>query len=327
MRSDRKHTGFIFFLAGLLSLVMGCRQPGPVPQGSPAASLQGDLIIFHAGSLSVPFKVMADSFMKQHPGVRVMLEAAGSVASVRKITDLGRNPDILASADAFIIDRFLVPDYADWNLPFATNELVIAYHPRSRKHEVLTASNWTQLLLDPSITYGRSDPNSDPCGYRTLMMLQLAEAHYQQPGLTEAFSSRHRQHIRPKEVDLLALLESGNLDYIFIYRSVAQQHDLPFLELPPQINLGDPLQADRYLRAQVKIPGNAPGEWVDLSGAPTVYGICLLRDAPHRETAEAFLRFLVSPENGLDIISRLGQQPYPGDLAARLDSLLSVDHP
>jgi len=36
---------------------------------------------------------------------------------------------------------------------------------------------------------------------------------------------------------LVVLLESGELDYIFLYRSVAEQHKLKFLALPDKINL------------------------------------------------------------------------------------------
>jgi molybdate/tungstate transport system substrate-binding protein len=59
----------------------------------------GDLIIFHAGSLSMPFKEIAAEFNKLYPNVNVLMEAAGSVTSARKITDLDRPCDILASAD------------------------------------------------------------------------------------------------------------------------------------------------------------------------------------------------------------------------------------
>ena len=36
------------------------------------------LIVFHAGSLSVPFREISEKFMEENPGVTVLLEAAGS---------------------------------------------------------------------------------------------------------------------------------------------------------------------------------------------------------------------------------------------------------
>ena len=53
------------------------------------------LIIFHAGSLSVPFKQMKDEFQKENPGIEILLESAGSVKCARKITDLNKDCDII----------------------------------------------------------------------------------------------------------------------------------------------------------------------------------------------------------------------------------------
>ncbi|HPV56351.1 MAG TPA: hypothetical protein PKW61_04420, partial [Tenuifilaceae bacterium] len=44
----------------------------------------GELIVFHAGSLSMPMKAAVDSFTKVNPKVKVYLEAAGSVECARK---------------------------------------------------------------------------------------------------------------------------------------------------------------------------------------------------------------------------------------------------
>ena len=90
--------------------------------GQKNTSLSGDLVIFHAGSLSVPLKEVAAEFKKLYPQVNIQMEAAGSVASARKITDLDKPCDIMASADYAVIDRMLIPKFADYNIKFATNE-------------------------------------------------------------------------------------------------------------------------------------------------------------------------------------------------------------
>ena len=46
--------------------------------------------------------------------------------------------------------------------------------------------------------------------------------------------------LRGGSVALLALLESGDVDYAFEYASVARQHGLSYVELPPPLNLSDP---------------------------------------------------------------------------------------
>ena len=55
-----------------------------------------ELIIFHAGSLAVPFTEISKEFQKEMPGVVVRLESAGSRKCARKIIDLDRKCDIMA---------------------------------------------------------------------------------------------------------------------------------------------------------------------------------------------------------------------------------------
>jgi len=63
-----------------------------------------EITIFHAGSLSVPFKQIAADYEKKNPGIKVLLEPAGSIVCARKITELKKPCDIIASADYFVIN-------------------------------------------------------------------------------------------------------------------------------------------------------------------------------------------------------------------------------
>lgn len=294
---------FSYILLLILFLLPGARGQSQAAR----KELSGDLIIFHAGSLSVPFKEVAAAFKKLHPKVNILMESAGSVASARKITDLNRPCDIMASADYAVIDKMLVPKYADVNIKFVTNEMTIVYHEKSRMSGQINQKNWYDILLNKDVAFGRADPNTDPCGYRTVMTLQLAENYYKKPGLTNQVTSKDQQFIRPKEVDLLALLESGNIDYIFLYKSVAMQHGLKYLTLPDEINLKNPLFAQRYSKAAVEINGAKPGEKVTMRGEPMIYGVTILRDAPNKASAQAFLEFLLSKDQGMKIMEKNGQ--------------------
>ncbi len=267
----------------------------------------GDLVIFHAGSLSVPFKEMADEFKKLHPQVNIMMEAGGSVASARKITDLDKQCDIMASADYAVIDKMLIPKYADYNIKFASNELCVVYSSKSRYASQINANNWMEILLKPDVAFGRSDPNSDPCGYRTEMMLQLAEKHYKKNGLYSKFIAKDKAYMRPKETDLLALIETNSIDYIFLYRSVAVQHQLKYIVLPDAINLKNQGFTEQYATAKVDINGSKPGEKQTMTGEPMIYSFTILRNAPNKAAALAFAEFLLQKANGQAIMVRNGQ--------------------
>jgi molybdate/tungstate transport system substrate-binding protein len=264
------------------------------------------VIVFHAGSLSVPLKKMEREYEILNPGVDIQLEGAGSVACARKITDLKRECDIMASADYKVIDKMLIPGYSDINIRFASNSMTIAYLDRSRRSDEINDGNWYEILMDEDVIYGRSDPNSDPCGYRTILTMKLAENYYGKEDIASVLLAKDINMIRPKEVDLVALLEVGALDYFFIYTSVAQQHNFNYIDLPPEVDLGESEMNDIYSTVSVDIRGSSPDKYITMTGGEMVYGITLLNDAPNRSEAIKFLRYFLGKE-GRSIIEASGQ--------------------
>ena len=177
-----------------------------------------------------------------------------------RLPNLKKPCDIIASADYFVINELLIPDYASWSIRFATNEIVIAYQEKSKYSTEINADNWMDILQKNDVIYSRSDPDSDPCGYRTVFTFMLAEKYYQKPGLTEKMLSKNKDYIRPKEVDLVALIESNAIDYMFQYKSVAIQHGLKYIELPEEINLSDPSKNNIYSSVSTDVAGSKPGD-------------------------------------------------------------------
>ena len=190
--------------------------------------------------------------------------------------------------------------------------MAIVFTPQSRYASEITPENWYEILLRDDVFYGRSDPNADPCGYRTLLMLQLAQKHYRLPDgkapfLLENFVKKDTRFIRPKEVDLLSLLESHAVDYIFLYRSLAQQHQLNFLELPGEINLGEEAFAGLYATASVRIRGSAPGDSIDIKGTPMIYSLTIPHNAENPRLAAKFVAFVLDSAGGQKILRSMGQ--------------------
>ena len=278
-------------------LFPGCRNKTP-----------SEIIIFHAGSLSVPFKALATEYEKLNPGTKVLLEPAGSLVCARKITELKKPCDIIASADYFVINELLMPDYTKWSIRFATNEIVIAFQEKSKYAAEINALNWIDILLKNDVTFSRSDPDSDPCGYRTLLTFKLAEKYYNRIGIAEKLASKNMDFIRPKEVDLVALIEANAVDYMFQYKSVAIQHNLRYIELPREINLGDPALNDLYKTVSQDVSGGTPGSRMTVTGEYINYSLSVLDSAPHSKDAINFVSYLLS-DKGMDIFRKNGQQP------------------
>jgi molybdate/tungstate transport system substrate-binding protein len=280
----------------------------PFESKSQSQAHQKELIIFHAGSLSVPLKQIAQEYEKRNPGTKIYLESAGSLVCARKVTELKKPCDILGSSDYFVINEILIPDYASWSIRFATNEIVIAFLPKSKYSNEINSENWMDILQNKDVIYSRSDPDSDPCGYRTLFTFMLAEKYYKRPGLTEIMSSKDKEYIRPKEVDLVSLLESNAIDYMFQYKSVAIQHGLKYIQLPREINLSDPSKNDIYSSVSAEVAGSKPGTKITIKGDYINYSITVLDNAPQKEEAIKFLDFLLNTE-GMSIFKKNGQDP------------------
>jgi molybdate/tungstate transport system substrate-binding protein len=277
-------------------------------QSATKTELSGQLQIFNAGSLTAPFAQISEEFNKIYPDVEILAEAAGSATTIRKVTELGKECGVIGSADYLLIPELMFPDYADWYIIFASNQMCIAYTDQSKFADEINGNNWYEILQRDGVTYGRSDPDQDPCGYRTLMVWQLAEKHYNASGLYDSLYEADGDLMRPKSVDLIALLQSGDLDYAFEYSSVAQQQDLKYVELPPEINLSDVDFQDFYAQAKVEIAGAEPGQKITMTGSPIVYAVTIPTNFPRQELAIAWVDFLLS-DKGMSIMEENFQTP------------------
>ncbi len=268
------------------------------------------LVVFNAGSLGPPFHDLLTAFATGR-GVVPAQENSPSIEAVRKLTELGKVPDVLAVADYSLLPTLVVPKYASWYVLFGTNAMVLIYSDQSIGAKEITTENWWQVLLRPGVRVGRSDFHVDPSGYRALMAMQLAERFYHQPGLTDKLvAAAPDQYMRHSESDLGALVAAGELDYGWTYESLARAHQLKFVRLPPELDLSAPRLSDWYAQASVRIPG-APGQdSLTLKGEPIVFAATVPTDAPHRAAGEAFIRFLLG-QDGRAILDRSGFQALP----------------
>jgi len=262
-------------------------------------------------------KKAGEAFAQVHPAIRVITESHGSRTCARQISELGKAYDVFGSADYAVIDNLLIPDHAAFSVRFATNEMAIV---RGEGAPEITSENWCERLLEPDVKWGHSDPNQDPCGYRTHLVIQLAERHYRKSDLCKKMLAHKGRVVRPKEVDLLALIDAGEIDYLFIYRSVAEQHKLKYLILPDEVNLKDSARKELYARAAIRITGKKPGQMITKKGAPMVYGVAIPRNAPNPRAALAFVKFLLGPD-GRKIMKDCGQGTIAPGICEQFDAL------
>lgn len=220
--------GALATLAGGLATLSGCNRA--------LGNANSAVRVLCAGSLQNALLALDGAVKTQ-----VEVEAHGSVAAARLVDEGTRDPDIIALADPKLFESVLdVP----WYARVATNELTLAYDAETDTgRRIEAAEQWVDPIVDGPVTLGRTDPDLDPLGYRTLFALELAAAYYDRPALAEAV--RESSRIFP-ETSLLARLETGAVGAALVYRNMALDHGFDTVDLPPAIDLSDPDQADRY---------------------------------------------------------------------------------
>jgi molybdate/tungstate transport system substrate-binding protein len=226
----------------------------------------------------------------------VQRESGGSLEHARKLTELGRIPDALILADEEVFGELLAPRFVNEWTAFARNRMVVAYTDRSLAAGEIDPSNWTEILSRRGVQVGRTDPETAPAGYRTLIVLELAALHYGVPGLSRRLlDNAPPRNVRGNAAELAGLLAAGELDYIYEYRSLALANGFRILALPPEIDLGDAARAESYSRGTARVRG-AEGSYREIAGRPILFASAVPLDAPHPRAARQFAAFFESDE-------------------------------
>jgi molybdate/tungstate transport system substrate-binding protein len=297
-------------LAAVAPLLLAVTAACGSSAGSPGApGTHGTLIVFGAGTLATPFTAEIAAFKKKYPKVTVHSQFAASADMIRDVTQLGMPDDVLGSADYALIPQLMsnpAKPHASWYVGFVSNQITFAYTSHSKGAGQLTPANWYKILAGPGVHIGRSNPAADPSGFQILQMLQLANGYYHDPGLSASvLKNSPDSSVAETETSLLGALQSGQIDYLAIYRSSALESHLKYIALPPQINLSDPALAADY--AKVTIHAGSLGA---LTAKPIIYGLTIPSNAPDAALGQKFVAFVLSPagqaimrSNGFVVIS------------------------
>lgn len=268
---------------------------------------KGTLKILHAGALRKPMKECVYLFWNHYPGIEVTLDYAGSRVCAHAVLD-GRDVDVIALADPHVFEDLLVPEHIDVFFVFATDQMVLAFDEFSTNSGIINNQNWMEILVKDGVSFGRSDHNLDPCGYRTLMVWQLAEKYYEKPGLFDILNNKCRlDWIYPKSIDLCEALLEGRVDYGFIYSSEAEQFGFKYLKFPNKINLSNPAYADYYSNVAITL-SDKKGRVSLVRGTPIEFAVAIPKNSVNKELANAFIKTLTSAD-GEKILESCGLIP------------------
>jgi molybdate/tungstate transport system substrate-binding protein len=252
------------------------------------------LDVAYAGSMGSmmegPIKAGAQSL-----GIDMKGRAQGSDALAQLIVGGSITPDVFVPVTPGPMLTVLKAGKAQSAIPVARTEMVVAYSPKGKYAQAFAdsvagkpgAMPWWQILQQPDIRFGRTDPTTDPQGRNIIFTLQLAETFYKQSGLAHKILG---DPINPAQIfsepTVEARLQSGELDAASAYKIQPGPFDLPYITLPREINLGDQALHDSYAQTSLDLGGKT------YHPQALAYYAAVLGGAAHPDKAQTFVDWL-----------------------------------
>lgn len=302
----------VIILIGLISAYF-LTQQSTSGSSSITTTLSGPLLIWVADAYTAEAQDLGNAF-KNLTGVNFAIKSAGSLTLARQIAQGGQVSVFMPVALEAASKDFLRDRYSGWVIAIAADQIVLAYsnstlnNPFSRYLISLAQKgDWYDFfyyLTNGSVKVGIADPTQDPAGFRGVLSLELAGIVFANNN-SQFFLNRIVQNngnvSAAHAADLVNPLVAGQIQFLYIYKSAAIAKGLNYIQLPPQINLGDPKYADLYKQAYVKLPERV------IYGAPIYWYITIPKNATNYETAIQFLIFVV--KNGGKYLIKYGLTP------------------
>jgi molybdate/tungstate transport system substrate-binding protein len=294
------------------------------------------LTVFCATSLLYPLVNLETDFEKAYPNIDLQVQGHGTIQVIRHVTELGFNVDVVLVADYSLIPVMMYPtkvpgtnqSFGNYYARFATNTMVLAYTNSSKYANEINAANWHSIIARADVKIGLANPQLDALGYRALMTIQLAQNYYNNTNLFHTVITENmnppinsipngtdytitvpevqeprgdKLTLRASEVDLIGLLQSGYIDYCFIYLSNAKQYNFNYVTLPDEVNMGNAQHQSNYERIHVVYDHERFSSIsLDRTGETIYYGLTIPANAHNPELAEEFIKFILDGQGKAD---------------------------
>ncbi|MDQ2993024.1 MAG: extracellular solute-binding protein [Candidatus Eremiobacteraeota bacterium] len=215
--------------------------------------------VLYAGSLVTPMENAIKPALLAR-GITFDGEPGGSKKLANFIRDGIRTPDVFISVDSTLVKN--LGARVARATTFANTTLGVAWSDKSRFAAELGATDSARvryILSLPGIRIGRTDPQLDPKGQYTVEAMNLIG------GDALLGDEENPAQVFPEE-DLLARIDTGEIDAGFFYKTEAVARGLHFVALPGKAAMSDRIG----------------------------YTLAVLRNAPHPAAADAFERFILT---------------------------------
>jgi molybdate/tungstate transport system substrate-binding protein len=195
------------------------------------AAARGPVDVLYAGSLVNLMERDLGPKFTAASGYQYSGFGAGSSQVANQIKGGVRQGDVFISASPSVNTTLQGPangNWGSWYASFAKGTLVLGYNPKSRFANDLKTKSWYQVITQPGILVGKTDPVLDPKGQLTVQALNQAATTYNEPAL--ASIAKSTDNVFPEET-LVGRLQAGQLDAGFFYSNEAREAGIPTVSL------------------------------------------------------------------------------------------------
>lgn len=278
------------------------------------------LITYSADAYVQETNALLNSFSNSS-GVAVSPAVGGGSFTAARSIGQGVPSDVFVSASLTSYSRsYLHSRYSGWAVAFGADQLVIAYSNLTLSNslaKIIVGEFKTALLnynstleysaftnlTSGKVKVGIANPVDDPAGLRGWLALEMA-GYLFSSGNTSHFAqmliANNANVSSTNAAELVAPLEAGSIQFLFIYKSAAIAKGLPFITLPAAVNQGDPNMSSFYSQFSYSLPSGT------VYGSPIYLFITVLANSTLKKVAFDLLDFVV---NNTQQLASFGMTP------------------
>ena len=230
------------------------------------------LILYSADAYVAESTTLENAFTKNTGIMMTPPKSAGSLLLAQQISQGNPVSVFISVARPAVQPLYLGNESSGWAIAFASDQMALAYSNASLQNSavnsILTAYNsavasntpeawytFFSIISSGSVKIGISNPNADPAGYRAWIVLEAASQAYANNStfFGNRITSNNGNITAASAADLVGPLETGQIQFLFIYKSAAIAHKLNYLQLPDEVNLGNPKFSEFYSKFSYKL--------------------------------------------------------------------------
>ena len=278
------------------------------------------LLSYSADAYAVEATALLNGF-SQSTGVPVApVKSGGSFADANQIAAGAPDDVFISVALSATGPAYLKNLSSNWAIGFASDQMVLAYSNSTQTSAATgiinlantaeksnATADWNSFytsLTSGSVKIGVSNPVSDPAGLRGWLVLEAAGYVYS-GGNQQAYVSPLLQNkgnvTGTNAAALVAPLQAGQIQFLFIYKSAAVTDKLSFLTLDSHVNLGSSNLSSFYSKFSYADSAGTT------KGAAIVLCITIPLSAVNTVEALEFVQYVVYNAKTL---SSYGVQPF-----------------